>query len=315
VAATCEEKFKSRRTRDGRRHERLYIITNADDEDEALSALAAEAPSTVGELVRQPLEVEPGEANDLWIGRARYVPEDDQDDEPKEAGDYEQSFEFGTRQEHITQSLYTCESGYNSDLTSAASDYGGAINVTQDDVKGVDIDFGYQVEEALVIVAESELPGSAGDFDGADLLPGEGGSMDAYKQICSEIIGRVNDAEWMGYAFGEVKMLSITGRKRAAGDWELRFRWAVAKNVEEVVIGQSPSNPGGRITLEAGATGVAKNGWDYLWVCYADDVDTDAGRYVQTPLEAYVEQVYEYVDFSRLKLEEWKAAAEAAEGE
>lgn len=260
--------------------------------------------------MQKPLEVEPGEANDLWIGRVRYVPEDEQEDEPAETGNYEQSFEFGTRSENMTQSLYTCESGYNSALTPAAADYGGAINVTQDDVKGVDVDFSYQVEEAVVYIAESDLPGP-----GALGLPGDfaGGSMDAYKLVCAGIVGRVNDAEWMGYEWGEVKMLAITGHKRAAGDWELHFRWAVARNTEEVVIGRSPDNPDGLITIEAGATGVAKTGWDYLWVRYADDVDAAAGRYVQTPLEAYVEQVYEYVDFSELHLEEWKAAAEAAE--
>lgn len=39
-------------------------------------------------------------------------------------------------------------------------------------------------------------------------------------------------------------------------------------------------------------SGIAKNGWDYLWVRYADSDDTAAKAIIKKPLAAYVESVY-----------------------
>jgi hypothetical protein len=47
-------------------------------------------------------------------------------------------------------------------------------------------------------------------------------------------------------------------------------------------------------------TGIAKKGWEYLWVRYADVEDTGAKMLVKRPIAAYVEQVYEYANFAGL---------------
>ena len=47
-------------------------------------------------------------------------------------------------------------------------------------------------------------------------------------------------------------------------------------------------------------TGIAKRGWDYLWIRYADVEDPDAKMLVKRPLSVYIEQVYPYTNFAGL---------------
>ena len=47
-------------------------------------------------------------------------------------------------------------------------------------------------------------------------------------------------------------------------------------------------------------TGIAKKGWEYMWVRYADSEDTVAKAIVKKPIAAYIEKVYDEGDFSLL---------------
>ena len=47
-------------------------------------------------------------------------------------------------------------------------------------------------------------------------------------------------------------------------------------------------------------TGVAKAGWQYLWVQYRETDDMDAKSFAQRPVAAYVEKVYEATSFAEL---------------
>ena len=47
-------------------------------------------------------------------------------------------------------------------------------------------------------------------------------------------------------------------------------------------------------------TGIAKKGWEYLWVRYEDAEDSTAKTLVKRPVAAYVEKVYESGDFAAL---------------
>ncbi len=47
-------------------------------------------------------------------------------------------------------------------------------------------------------------------------------------------------------------------------------------------------------------TGIAKKGWEYLWVRYADVEDTASNTLVKQPVAAYVEKVYEEASFAGL---------------
>ena len=47
-------------------------------------------------------------------------------------------------------------------------------------------------------------------------------------------------------------------------------------------------------------TGIAKKGWEYLWVRYEDAVDASAHKWIKKPAFAYVERVYPEGDFGLL---------------
>jgi len=76
------------------------------------------------------------------------------------------------------------------------------------------------------------------------------------------------------------------GSKRGEEDWEVTFKWAASPNKTDIKIG--------------GITVPSKEGWHYLWVRYRDKDDQAAKELVKDPVAAYVEQVYEYSDFSQL---------------
>ena len=66
----------------------------------------------------------------------------------------------------------------------------------------------------------------------------------------------------------------------------ISFKFAASPNATGLVVGD--------------ITGIAKKGWEYLWVRYADAEDTSAKVLVKKPIAAYVEQVYPYGNFAGL---------------
>ena len=80
--------------------------------------------------------------------------------------------------------------------------------------------------------------------------------------------------------------LGASGSVRGTEDWEITYRFAASPNVTNLTMG--------------GITGIAKPGWAYLWVRYADDVSEKV--LVKQPIAIYVEKVYEDGDFSGLAI-------------
>jgi hypothetical protein len=68
--------------------------------------------------------------------------------------------------------------------------------------------------------------------------------------------------------------------------WALTFRFAASPNRQDLTVGA--------------ITGIAKDGWDYLWVQYGNAVDADAQALIRSPVAAYVERVYPRGDFTAL---------------
>ncbi len=110
----------------------------------------------------------------------------------------------------------------------------------------------------------------------------------AYRQMLFVMSWTVNSIAWRGFAIGEVLFEGASGSKRNQDDWELTFKFAASPNAGGLAIGD--------------ITGIVKRGWDYLWVRYADQVDSSAEALVKRPLAVYVEQVYKYTDFTNLGL-------------
>lgn len=108
----------------------------------------------------------------------------------------------------------------------------------------------------------------------------------AYKATLFYLTGTVNNGPFRGFAAGEVSFLGASGSKRGQDDWEISYRFAASPNVLGLVVGD--------------ITGIAKRGWEYLWVRYQDVEDTAAKVLVKRPVAVYVEQVYPYGNFAGL---------------
>jgi hypothetical protein len=175
------------------------------------------------------------------------------------------TFDTGGGNQHISQSMVTV--GRYAAPGEIAPDFQGAIGVNQDQIEGTDITVPvynftetHQIDDALV----------TGD----------------YKAALFFLTGKVNDAPFKGFARGEVLFLGASGAKRGFDDWEITYRFAASPNV---------------VNLHLGNIVVAsKEGWHYLWIRFADDEDNVAKVLIKKPITAYVEQVYEYGDFSGL---------------
>jgi hypothetical protein len=96
----------------------------------------------------------------------------------------------------------------------------------------------------------------------------------------------VNASGFKGFAKGEVLFLGASGSKRGLDDWEITFRFAASPNVAGLNLGS--------------IAGIAKEGWQYLWVRFIDDEDPTAKALIKRPVAAYVEQVYPYGNFANL---------------
>ena len=170
------------------------------------------------------------------------------------------SFDTGGGTAHVTQSITTVAR-----YPSGAPDCEGAIGVSGDSVDGVDITVPvYNFTETHYLPAASVTG--------------------AYKATLFSLTGKVNAGAFKGFAAGEVLFLGASGSQRGNEDWEITFRFAASPNMTGLSVGS--------------ITGIAKGGWQHLWVLYADDVDQDT--LIKRPQAAYVEQVYRSGDFSLL---------------
>jgi hypothetical protein len=136
-----------------------------------------------------------------------------------------------------------------------------------------------------------EFEGPVYNFSETHYLPASQ-VTNTYKGTLFALTGKVNSGGFRGLAAGECLFLGASGSRRvpdsdpAGGDWEITFRFAGSPNRTNITVGSIP--------------GVAKQGWEYLWVRYADVEDTASHTLVKQPVAAYVEQVYELADFAGL---------------
>ena len=197
--------------------------------------------------------------DDTWRGTVRYTPLGEEDTNSS-------VYRFDTTggQEHITQSFATTSYAPPS---KTAPDFKGAIGVTDDAVEGVDIvvpKYGF---------SETHF------FLDAQVTQG-------YRLTVAGITGHVNALTFRGFTPFEVLFLGATGSRSSdkTGIWEITFNFS--------------ANPNTVVTI-GDITGVAKNGYDYLWVKYERQEDGTAGE-VKRPRAAYVEETYTALSFAGL---------------
>jgi len=102
------------------------------------------------------------------------------------------------------------------------------------------------------------------------------------------LTGMVNSDSFEGFDPGQVLFLGASGQQRGTGKWEVTFKFAYSPNLFNIAVGS--------------ITGIAKKGWEYMWVRYADTVDTTAKAKVKRPVAVYIESIYDTAPFSILGL-------------
>jgi len=249
--------------------EKLYVIQGITDEAEALTLLAATAPSIYNELVRKTVRVSPVDrTSDIWIGEVEYVSPEDAE---KPEGESETvRFTISGSPQHITQAIST--SGAYVPAAKVATDYKDAINVVDSDgsrtVAGIDINVSlYKWTERHIISAAN--------------------MTEAYVGRLKEVADHVNNATFRNHPAGTVYFAGADGSKRSDGAWDVTFDFAHSANVTGRTIG----------TIK----GIAKKGWEYLWVAYREAKDAASGLTAMVPRQVNVNKVYNLEDFGKLE--------------
>jgi hypothetical protein len=160
--------------------------------------------------------------------------------------------------QNITQSYGTTRYG-------SGADYGGAINVDKDGVRGVDVGIPgleFQIEKTLA----------------------KGILTLAYVMTLVNLTYKTNSAAFRNFAAGELLFLGAEFRQSSNAEVTVVFKFSASPNRTGLVFGT--------------ISGVAKKGHQYLWVDY--EAWETGGYVIRRPRGVYVEDVYESGNFNLL---------------
>ncbi len=239
----------------------VYNIRGTDDELTALTLLQNEATANPiwNNRFAGGLKIVRSAWNE-WVGNIIYRVGSPETKPTEEGGGRSIQFEISTETTHITQSLST-RNRYPATPYTHAPDHKGAINVSKDGVEGADI--------LTPVMSWTET----------HFIPAANIDPDTYLATLKSLVGRTFNASFRGFDAGEVLFVGVAGGLRDDKPiWQMDYRFAQSDNVNDLEIGD--------ITVSE------KKGWDYLWIEYASDEDTDAKRIVRKPVAAHVEVVY-----------------------
>lgn len=275
MSVTFEEAWRQRLgTKDG---ELFFKGTGTGTIADAYAALASVAPSSLGGLPLDNLDVQEFEGGEAWDGTANYKTADFSS-APREIGSVEVEGDTSGGTQHIKQSRSNLAIYSRASTLPAAPDTHGAINAFMDQGR-------VRVDGADIVVPQYAFTITK-VFTSAAFT-------DAYKAILLAQTATVNNGTFKGLAAGECLFLGATWRSRSDGGVPVSLRFAGSPNRTSYVI--NPSAPGAdQITV------ASKKGWEFLWVMYEPQADSTNKLVVPRPIGAYVEKVYEESDFSNL---------------
>jgi len=243
-----------------------YVVREAADETAVKAAALADTPSAYAGLPRTSIEITERINADSWKIVVRYERPSGGGGGGGELPEPVFSFETSGGTQHITQSIQTRNiyGLLGSDLLD------GAIGFDGENVAGVDI--------AVPV------------FNFSETHYFEPASVDnTFKGHLFRTTGTVNLNAFRGFAPGEVLFLGASGARRGTDPddlWEISYKFAASPNRTDIQIGD--------------ISNIAKQGWDYLWVQYAAEVDDTVHVLIKKPVAVYIEQVYRQSDFSVL---------------
>lgn len=263
ATSVCPVVQQISRTYSQRNHteERRYMIKNAATAAEAEGAIVLQTPGSSDDMLRRGWRISQlFDKCGVWEATVEYSTAVDL---TQDIGDFTLSGRTGgekARFTHAKQHVRSYAVG-NDD----APDHNGAINVTKDDVEGVEAG----VPAFTFSATKTFAPGTI-------TYP--------YIGTLSQAAWTVNKYWWHGFAPGEV-LLEDANFSLAQDKETITFDFSVSKTVRNQVYG--------------GIEVAYKEGWHYLWFEYREDVDAN-GRHVRTAIAAHIEQIYDYFDFALL---------------
>ena len=263
MAYLVNERNQGRRPSSGDRpsDEIPYLIQGElgdDDEDDALAAMAAHAPATLGDLKQLGGRIEERLIDGWFLGSVKYGT----GNEPGQKETGESSFSFDTTGGtfKVMQSRATVDAKGAAGVT--PPDLKGAINNTPEGPEGVDATIPQYAWSETHYLADELV-------------------TDTFKGLLFSLTGTMNNAAFKGLAAGENLFLGARGGRRGRGDWEIAFLFAGSPNRTGIVVG--------------GLAPVDKKGWDYLWVQYKRgtvNASDGKGLLATVPQYVYVERIY-----------------------
>lgn len=260
---------------DSRDRKLVFLIALEDGENEAdaVDACLEEKPDTYEGMAFRSMTIDP---------------------EPNAVGIFKITLNYGSRTTTVTiDSSPGSERRYCSIETiarfglagEAAADFQGGINVSKSSVEGVDV---LADKQTLTVVKQW----------GADEIDG------AYLDELDRLKNKVNDAEIVlkingvdrTYAEGELRFDGHRVVKQSQdGDWEISYTLSVSRGEDDIIVA------GGTIGSEQDEDDnwviPHKDGWDYLWIHFAEQLDSATNTLVRVADSAYIERVYPRVDF------------------
>lgn len=111
----------------------------------------------------------------------------------------------------------------------------------------------------------------------------------AYMRTIKNLTGKVNNAPFYGSPAGTVRYLGADGNFTTGENWSVTHQFEENENETLIDVAGDLEVP-------------AKDGWDYLWVAYAAEVDGAGEKLAPLPNAAYVERVSKRANFALIEI-------------
>ena len=283
-----------------------FVVTGAGNEQFVAMACLNDIPLWYSGVPRGTIVIGERVNNTTWKVDVEYAwPEKKI---PPDPGAPAQLWDFDTSggTSHVTQSIATVAVYTPAGIK--AADNHGAIGYNGKAIEGVDIVTPVFQFTVVKTMTTAEV-------------------TNAYIQTLFGITGYVNSTPFLGmFDPGEVLFLGASGSQKGADEWSLTYRFAASPNRTGLTVGApvvpgtgtyasqpgtgtaasgvdtgtGPIIPGTGTGPYGGIAGIAKKGWEYLWIRY--DKAISGTLDVEIPCQVSVEQVYLYADFGLLGL-------------
>lgn len=242
-----------------------FYAKGSTDEADLAEAIASSIPAFYSGLPLQtvaPNPLAPGK----WLLTARYAPSQQQP--PMQFGDPERiTWQSVSSTVHRTHAPVV--SAY--DLSGSISSINGdAINVTDDGIEGVDIEFAISRLTIRTVITTAQASTAYGR---------------TLAKLCR--VKAVNDGPWRDFSAEEARFIDFSMDERGDGYWDLTRVFDVDEHVT-----------GGTF---AGIPGISKKAHEFMWAWSQRKEDATAKRVVQETISVSVHRVYPTANFNLLE--------------